>query len=371
MDLENVKQVCQYCVMDSSAPGFVPRDDMCSFCVPTQDELSHLVALRGLLDELVVKIKNQKPSGKYDCIIGVSGGVDSSWVLVNAVRLGLRPLAVHMDNTWNTELATNNVAKLVELLEVDLHTEVMDATIYDSMVKAFIRSDVLDLEIIYDNALHRVVYDQARKHGVKYILSGFNRATEGVRMPQGWSARNKFDSKNIRHIARSNGHTGNLIPLYSNWQHLIDRYALRIRWVPFLDYLAEYRKDLAEQELERQYGFKRYAHKHFENTLTKIYQGIILPKKFGIDKRKPHLSSLIVSGQLTREKAIEELGRPPIESGLEATRETAKFLERLEMSREEFQLFLERKPRRHEEFKRDLVSRLASLRAPRSDRKAI
>lgn len=371
MDLKNSKRVCEFCVMDSDVPGFRAFDGMCSFCTSAKIELGRLSGLSEQLDELISKIKSNNPSGPYNCIIGVSGGVDSSWVLVNAVRLGLRPLAVHMDNTWNTELATNNVARLVELLEVDLHTEVMDAKIYDSMVKAFLNSDVLDLEIIYDNALHRVVYDQARKHGVKYILSGFNRATEGVRMPQGWSARNKFDAKNIRHIAKSNGHSGKLIPLYSNWQHLIDRYALGIRWVPFLDYLSEYRKDLAEHQLEQEYGFKRYAQKHYENTLTKIYQGLILPKKFGIDKRKPHLSSLIVSGQLTREKAIEELSKPPIESGLEVKRETAKLLERLEMSREEFELFLERQPRTHEEFKRDLISRVASLRAPRSGSKAI
>jgi hypothetical protein len=346
--------------MDSSISEIeFDLDGKCNFCSEAKTQLAKIAnhddsSLEGLLH----KIRADGVGKPYDCIVGVSGGVDSSWVLVNAVRLGLRPLAVHMDNTWNTELATNNVANLISSLGVDLHTVVLDSGIYNKMLRAHMEADVLDLEILYDNALHAVVYEAARKQRLHYILSGFNQATEGVRIPASWSSSNKFNARNIRKISRLFGGVRKTFPLYSNSQWLVDTIFRRIRWVPFLDFLDHYSKSDAELDLVNNFGYKTYAHKHYENTLTKVYQGFILPKKFNVDKRKPHLSSLVVNGDLTREQALLELTNNPLGTEQEERREVAKFLRKMDMSPTELELYLSRPMRQQSEFGDDILLKL-------------
>ena len=160
---------CLRCVMDASADGIVfDENGVCNYC-------------KEFLDR---KSGKGKP---YDCVVGVSGGVDSSWTLVEVVRLGLRPLAVHMDNGWNSELAQNNIANLVRNLGVDLHTHVIDWGEYRELMQAFFDADVIDLELLYDNAMLAVNYAQARQFDLKYILAGTNKATEGMRIPKTWN----------------------------------------------------------------------------------------------------------------------------------------------------------------------------------------
>ena len=239
---------------------------------------------------------------QYDCIIGVSGGVDSSWALSLAVDHGLRPLAVHMDNGWNTELAQNNIANLVRGLGVDLHTHVIDWPEYRGLMEAFFAADVVDVELLYDNAMLAVNFEAAARHGVKYILGGTNVATEGMRMPPSWNWL-KYDKRNIKSIAKRFGGP-KLKTFPSIWDGGLHRRILRgTRWLSFLDHF-DYRKGDALQSLQGRFGYKPYPFKHYESVFTRFYQGYILPHKFGIDKRRLHLSVLVLNGEMSRDEAM-------------------------------------------------------------------
>lgn len=302
-------QVCSRCVMDTSARDIVFDDDgVCSYCTEFVRRYSLLrnraaAERQRALDALLARVKTKARGRRYDCVVGVSGGVDSSWALVQAVRLGLRPLAVHMDNGWNAELAQNNIANLVRGLGVDLYTHVINWTEYRSLMQAFFDADVIDVEVLYDNAMLAVNYRQAARHGVRFILAGTNQATEGMRFPPGWNWL-KFDKRNIKALARRFGDVRlKTFPAIGTLGYIWYALVRRIRWVSFLDFL-EYNKLEALSVLERDYGYKRYPYKHYESIFTRFYQGWILPHKFGVDKRRLHLSTLVASGQMTRQEAL-------------------------------------------------------------------
>src|SRR2546422_1104380 len=203
-------QVCTRCVMDTSVGDIVfDAFGVCNYCTEFLERSLELrnpdtAARQSGLDTLLNKVRAAGRGKRYDCVVGVSGGVDSSWTLVQAVRLGLRPLAVHMDNGWNSELAQNNIANLVRGLGVDLYTHVINWIEYRNLMQAFFDADVVDVELLYDNALLAVNYRQAAKHGVSFILAGTNHATEGMRFPPGWNW-HKLDAKHIRALARQFG----------------------------------------------------------------------------------------------------------------------------------------------------------------------
>ncbi|MEO6941861.1 MAG: N-acetyl sugar amidotransferase [Terrimesophilobacter sp.] len=356
-------RVCSYCVMDTSAPGIqFDETGRCNFCREFQRvvDSSHLLsdnAARELqLDTLARLVKKNGIRKAYDCIVGVSGGVDSSWALVQAVRLGLRPLAVHMDNGWNTELAVSNISNLIERLGVDLYTYVIDWDEYRRLMQAFFDSDVIDVELLYDNAMLAVCYQQADKYRLKYILSGYNLTTEGLRMPSAWSWRDKLDATNIRSIARSHGVKIKSFPLFSNARFLRHRHLSGTRWIPFLDYL-DYRKDEALAELVKDYGYKPYPYKHYESVFTRFYQGHILPEKFGVDKRRAHLSTLIVSGQLGRDEALESLAHIPYPSEEDLERDKQFVVKKMNWTREDLESYLHRPERLHDEWRTDPVKK--------------
>lgn len=316
--------MCSRCVMDSSAAGITfDENGVCNFCADLLKRSGHVLfmdpAARHLaLESFVNKVKAAGKGKRYDCIVGVSGGVDSSWVLVEAVRLGLRPLAVHMDNGWNSELAQNNIANLVRGLGVDLQTHVIDWHEYRKLMQAFFDADVLDVELLYDNAMFAVNYQQAKQHGVRYILGGTNLATEGIRIPENWHWF-KFDKRNIAALGEMFSSAKlETFPAIGTIDFITYEYIRRIRWHSFLDML-EFNKADALRVLQSEYGYKPYPYKHYESIFTRFYQGYILPNKFGVDKRRLHFSSLVVSGQMSREEALAGLeGIPyPSERALE------------------------------------------------------
>lgn len=298
--------------MDTSAPGIAfDADGVCNYC---SDFLRHAhgalqadTAERKREQEaLIARIKYEGRRKRYSCVVGVSGGVDSSWVLVQAVKLGLRPLAVHMDNGWNSELAQNNIANLVRGLGVDLHTHVIDWNEYRSLMQAFFDADVVDVELLYDNAMQAVNYQLAAKYGVKFILAGTNQATEGMRMPSGWNWF-KYDKRNIIALARRFGGVQlKTFPAIGTWSYIWYQHLRRIRWISFLNYFR-YNKFEALEVLQRDHGYKPYPYKHYESIFTRFYQGFILPEKFGVDKRRVHLGTLVAAGQMTREEALRGL----------------------------------------------------------------
>jgi len=295
-------------------------------------------------------VKKHGANKRYDCIVGLSGGVDSAFTLYTAVSLGLRPLAVHMDNGWNSELAQNNIENLVKRLGVDLYTHVIDWPEYRGLMQAFFEADVIDVELLYDNAMLALNYRLASKHGVRYILSGHNASTEGMRMPPSWNWL-KFDARNIRAIAKEFGPQIRIrsFPIIGTKNLVWYRMLRRISWVRFLDFV-DYNKESALKVLEQDFQYKRYPYKHYESIFTRFYQGHLLPVKFGVDKRRVHLSSLIISGQLGRLEALVILEGIPYPSSDQLNDDIRYFLKKMLWSASDLADYLKRGVRRHDEF---------------------
>lgn len=350
---------CQRCVMDTSAPDIhFDVQGICNFCTEYLDTVRQLrqtkIPNESALEQLVRDIKNRGTGKRYDCIVGVSGGVDSSWVLVQAVELGLRPLAVHMDNGWNSNLSVSNISNLIDALDVDLFTYVMDWDEYRGLMEAFFKADVVDVELLYDNALHEVCFREARKYGLRYVLSGENFSTEGIRMPKGWAMDNKWDGRNIRRIASRFGAKLVSFPLFTTTKWLQYRFLSRIQWVPLLNFI-EFKKESALATLESRYAYVRYAYKHYESVFTRFYQGYILPRKFGIDKRRIHLSTLVVSGQMTRAEALEDLKKSPLVSERDLAVDLKFFLKKMNWNESDLEGYINRPRVEHESYGSDRV----------------
>lgn len=348
-------QMCTRCVMDTSAPDIsFDQHGVCNYCTDFLENSGHIlhedpVAKSVRLDTFVANVKASGKGKPYDCVVGVSGGVDSSWVLVKAVELGLRPLPVHMDNGWNSELAQNNIANLVKVLGLDLYTHVIDWNEYRGLMQAFFDADVVDIELLYDNAMQAVNFQQAANFGLKYILSGSNRTSEGLTMPRSWHAF-KFDKKNIKSISKRFSNVKIVtFPAIGAFDRVFFESVRRVTWSSILD-LLEYNKYEAMKVLTEKFSFKSYPYKHYESIFTRFFQGFILPRKFGIDKRRVHFSTLIIAGQLTREAAIADLSKPPYQDEAALQEDIYFFLKKMKWSRSDLQNYLARPRKEHEEY---------------------
>lgn len=345
---------CSNCIMDESAPEIEFYPDGCSFCVPAVKRLERTEQVSpDTLDHLVKTIiqEAEKKQAAYHCVIGVSGGVDSTFLLAKAVSLGLKPLAVHMDNCWNSAEATVNISSVISKLGVDLVTEVMPWREQREAQLAFLAADVVDVELLYDNCLRAVLYKVAKKYGIPFILGGQNDASEGVEVSKHW-VWNKLDAVNIRGILAAGGISQTNIPLISLRQWLTYTYVHKISWVDLLNYVSDYSKEAAVEMLRHEFGFRPYKYKHYENVFTRFYQAEILPTKFGIDKRKAHLSSLIVKGEITRETAKKELSFPPYPPSLRLL-DREDVIAKLGLSDADMEDYLRRKRIEHRFYRTD------------------
>jgi hypothetical protein len=325
--------------MDSTASDIVlDENGICNFCTDFKNSYHDLIKIEQL-ESFVSKIKAEGKNKTYDCIVGVSGGVDSSFTLYSVVKLGLRPLAVHLDNGWNSELSVSNISNLVKKLNIDLYTHVIDWEENRDLQLSFIKSNVLDIEMLMDNAQAALNFKMAKKYNLKYILSGSNTSTEGISAPKSWT-NYKFDVKNIKAIHKKFGNMAiKTHPLISTIDYLIYTQLYKIRWVKFLDYL-DYNKQDAIDILVKEIGYKPYPYKHYESVFTRFYQGFILPKKFNIDKRRMHLSTLIMSNQLSRAKAIEMLKSSPYPNEQLLEQDFDFVLKKFGMSKNQFDQYL-------------------------------
>lgn len=355
---ESSPDSCPRCLMDATAQNFhLENTGFCNYCSQFEreyilfqnDKLSYQETLLGSQKPLIEKIKADGKNKKYDCIVGLSGGVDSSWVLYLAVTNGLRPLAVHMDNGWNSELSQENIQNLIRKLNVDLFTYVIEWEEYRDLQQAFFDADVIDIELLYDNALFKVNHMLADRYGLKYILSGSNFSTEGMQMPVNWAYKNKLDATNITSIWKKKGKAYPLksFPIYGYKQHLWYIGLKRIKWVRFLDYFI-YDKQKALNELIEKLGYRPYLYKHYESVFTRFYQGYILPEKFNVDKRKVHLSTLVMTGQLSRQEAIKKLNDSPYENEMTLKNDIDYFLKKMNWNDNDLKKYLERKAIDHE-----------------------
>jgi N-acetyl sugar amidotransferase len=264
------------------------------------------------LESVVEKIKRAGLGKDFDCIIGMSGGIDSSYLTYIArEKLGLRPLVFHVDAGWNSQEAVNNIEKLVDKLGLDLYTEVIDWEEMRDLQLAFFKSGVPHIDTPQDHAFFAMMYNFAERHKVKYILTGANYSTECIRNPIEWMYY-QSDSIQLRDIHKQFG-TRPLVtfPTTSILRHKVYlRYIMGIQVVTPLNFIP-YRKAESMQLLADKLGWQSYPQKHFESRFTKFYEGYWLFKKFGYDTRRVQYSSLILTDQMTRNKALEKLSQPP------------------------------------------------------------
>lgn len=346
-------QVCSRCVMDTTASDiYFDEQGICNFCTTFLKSFSAKMSqspalLESEKNQFIQKVKAKGKDKPYDCLMGVSGGVDSSWAVYLAVKHGLRPLVVHMDNGWNSELAQNNIENLVKKLGLDLYTHVINWDEYRELMQAFFNADVIDIELLYDNAMLGVNYEQASKFGLNYILAGTNMATEGLAMPKTWSWL-KFDKKNILSIWQTLGQGGPLktFPAIGSVRYAYLEYIKRTKWISFLDYF-DYKKSIALDTLSHEIGYRPYPYKHYESVFTRFYQGYLLPKKFNVDKRRVHLSTLIISGQLSRQEALENLQSIPYPTEQALADDIDYFLKKMKWSKQDLETYLKRPPKPH------------------------
>lgn len=337
-------RVCTRCVMDTTATDIVfDEHGICNYCKAFEARLRAAVtkgvATDARRERFIAEVKAAGKGHDYDCVVGVSGGVDSSYALYLTVKHGLRPLAIHLDNGWNSELATHNIADLVSRLRVDLHTHVIDWEENRDLQRSFFAANVVDIELLMDNAMYALNYQQAAAHGTRWILAGTNMATEGVAMPSGWN-HYKFDARNIRAIQRRFGAVPiKTHPLISTLDFVWYEYVRRIRWVSFLDYFP-YDKFQALDILQRDCDYKPYPYKHYESVFTRFYQGYILPRKFGYDKRRGHLTALVVTGQMTRDAALQMLEHSPYPDAGQEQQDRAFVMKKLGFSEGQFAAYM-------------------------------
>lgn len=342
-------QICTRCIMDTSDPHIqFDASGVCNHCLNFDEALRpnwHPDATgRCMLDEIVAKMKKEGEGKPYDCAIGLSGGVDSSYLAyVARKQLGLRLLAVHVDAGWNSELATRNIENIVRKLDIDLHTYVVDWEEMRDLQRAFLRAGLANQDVPQDHAYFAALYSNAQTYGLHYVLSGGNIATESV-MPEEW-AYNAMDLRHLKAVHKRFGERSlKTFPKVGFFRYYFwNRYVKRMRVLRPLNYLP-YVKDEAIATLERELGFQYYGGKHFESRFTKWQQLYYRPRKFGYDERRAYLSSLVLSGQMAREQALSALTGDS-ENERQAEKDTEYILKKLSIGEDEFRQLMAQPPK--------------------------
>ncbi|MDE1908602.1 MAG: N-acetyl sugar amidotransferase [Pseudomonas sp.] len=342
-------QICVQCIMDTSDPQITfDEQGVCEYC----NNFSSTIKPNWHTDErgekeLMVLAEKIKANGKgkdFDCIIGLSGGLDSSYAAYIAKeKMGLRPLLFHVDAGWNTDQAVGNIEKLVDGMGLDLYTDVINWEEMKDLQKSFFRAQIPDQDMPQDAAFFSGLYKFAREHRIKYVLTGANYSTECCREPEEWGAYPGVDKTLFRDIHRRFGSR----PLKSF--PLTDIFVYKILYQRLLGMqvvkplnLVPYIKKDAEDTLERLYGWKRFQHKHHESRFTRFYEDYWMPRKFGYEKRRAHFSSLIMTGQMTREDALQRIAKPELDEQF-LQREFEYVANKLDLSVEQLQEIFEGK----------------------------
>ena len=349
-------RICTRCIMDTSDPWIrFDADGVCNHCRDyarrAAAELPPPAARSARWNEIVATIRREGQGREYDCVIGVSGGVDSTLVAYLAREAGLRPIAVHFDNGWNTELAVSNIQRALGRLGIDLITHVVDWEEFRDLQIAFLKASVPNAEIPTDHGLCATLWQTADRLKVKYLLSGSNLSTESI-MPEAW-AYTAYDLRHLKAIHRRFG-SGRLksFPRMNALQFGSYVFLKGIKQVNPINYTG-YTKAEAVAILAEKLGWRPYAGKHYESVFTRFFQGAYLPEKFGFDKRLAHLSSLIVSGQMTREAALAALAEDHYPAELRLA--DRKFvMKKLGLSEADYQAILAAPPRTHAEYPRSV-----------------
>lgn len=336
-------QCCSRCVMDTSDSAIkFDAQGVCSHChsfdARIDQEWFPNEQGRSRWADLVNQIKAAGKGKEYDCILGLSGGVDSSYLAIKVHEWGLRPLVMHVDAGWNSELAVANIEAIVKHCGYDLHTHVVDWEDMRDLHIAYLRAAVANQDVPQDHIFFASLYHFATANGIRYILSGGNLATEGI-FPSSWHG-SAMDAINLKAIHKRYGERKlkNYKTISFFESYVWYPFVKKMRTLRPLNYMP-YNKKAALKELEDTVGYKPYPRKHGESLFTKLFQNYYLPYKFGMDKRRPHLSSLVVSGQLSRGEAIASL-EEPLYDPAELEVDIAYFCKKLRVTREEFNDFM-------------------------------
>lgn len=319
MKKDNLIQVCTNCIMDSTDETIIfDEHGRCDYCANYYNNI--LPNWKNSEDDevkilpVLEKIKEEGKNKDYDCIIGISGGLDSSYLVHLAVtKWGMRPLLYHVDAGWNSDVSTHNIRSLVDKLGLDLYTDVINWEEMKDLQRAFFKSQVPDIDTPQDLVFFSSLYNYCAKNKIKYILTGGNFSTECVREPLHWGAYYQTDMKYVNDIHSKFG-TRELktFPTCDIFKYKIQyRFVNGIRVVKPLDHTRFIKKE-AEDLLEKEYGWQRYKHKHHESRFTRWFEAFWLREKFGFDKRKNHLSSLVLTGQMSREDALRRVSEPEL-----------------------------------------------------------
>lgn len=313
-------RICARCVMDTSDPAITfAADGVCDHCRTFEAKIApRWDTGPGGREKLKVLAADIKAAGKgkeFDCIIGMSGGIDSSYLTYMATReMGLRPLVFHVDAGWNSQVAVNNIERIIDKLGLDLYTEVIDWDEMRDLQLAFFKAGVPHVDTPQDHAFFATMYKFAEQNGVRHILTGANLSTECIRNPLEWMYY-QSDSVQLRDIHRRFGSRPlEKFPVTTILHHKVYLpYLKRIRTLRPLNYIPYVKQD-AVKLLTEEFGWQPYPQKHFESRFTRFYEGYWLPKKFGYDTRRVQYSSLILTGQMTREDALQQLGTPALDA---------------------------------------------------------
>jgi N-acetyl sugar amidotransferase len=363
-------QICNTCIMDRSDPKILfDHHGHCDYCNNfgdlirphwnTGDEGARQLA------QMASAIRDAGKGNDFDCIIGLSGGLDSSYVAyVAKEKMGLRPLLFHVDAGWNTDQAVGNIEKLVDGLGLDLYTDVVNWAAVKRMQVAFLRAGIPDQDLVQDAAFFSGLYKYARKYKIKHIITGSNFSTECCREPEEWGGYLGIDTTLFSDIWRKHGdgQSNDDFPLvdimvYKLWYQKVlgMRVYHPLNLVPFI------KKD-AEDELERRFGWQRFKHKHHESRFTRFYEDYWLPRRFGFEKRRAHFSSLIMTGQMTRDEAQARIAKPEMDEHF-LKQEFEYVAHKLDLTVDELQALFDAPKRTFRDFKnkRDLIGFGATL----------
>lgn len=345
---------CTRCVMNDSSDKMILFDEkgQCNYCTKAYDNIGKIYFPneegKGKLNKLLEEVKEGGKGKKYDCIMGLSGGLDSSYLAYLGYQWGLRILAVHIDDGFDTEISRSNLHKLILATGFDYEVITPDEVQFNDLTLAYMKAGVPNIAVPQDNVLFAFIYKKAREYGIKYFLSGGNFALECIL--QRGNTHEVMDTVNIIDIHNKFGKEPiDKLELLSIKQMQRDKNELGIVSPMPLDYI-DYNREQAFTELKEFCGFEYYGRKHLENILTAFIQLYWFPKKFGVDKRTSHLSSMIVSGQMTREEAIKELKEPLYDEQMMSDyMETVK--RKLLISDEEFEEIMKAPIHQHNEYK--------------------
>lgn len=311
---DNNYQICTRCIMDTTDPEITFNDKgECMYCTNFDEVVSKNwfpnEEGQKKIDETIKLIKEEGKGKEYDCIIGLSGGVDSSYLAYVASQYDLRILAVHVDGGWNSELAVKNIENIVKKCNIDLYTHVVDWEDMKDVQAAFFRAGVANQDVPQDHAFFAALYSYAIKNDIRWVLHGSNIATESI-LPKAWGY-SAMDSKHLKSIHKKFGKSKlKNFPTVNFFKYQFYFPFIKKMKVTRMLNNMPYDKDEAIKILEKEVGFVYYGGKHHESRFTKFFQSYYLPEKFGFDKRRAHISSMVLAGHKTREEALEEMKIP-------------------------------------------------------------